>query len=183
MTLSVKKTLDHLSEMSKTLCPLELPLAPRKAGNRVLLPMVMAGCLLGLPLTSTAMEQQVTPEAFPHSTAGIAGGTTHIPGAIVPSGEGTPSDKCLGFAAVQANHHLQLSTPPPVLTLTVDSFGANIDTTLAVKTPDGEWFCGDDGNGTEKDATLTLNAPTAGEYQIWVGTFDGGYVDYELILD
>ena len=170
--------------MLKTFCTVWSPFAPEKAGDRILIPMVIAGCLLGYPLASTAMEQQVAPDAFPHTTSGTAGGMTQIPGAIVPRGQGIPDASCLGFASAQANHHLQLKTSPSTLTFTVGSFVANIDTTLVVKTPNGQWFCSDDGQGTGQNATLTLDAPIAGDYQIWVGTFDSGEtVDYELRLD
>ncbi|MEM9771246.1 MAG: hypothetical protein AAF889_06565 [Cyanobacteria bacterium P01_D01_bin.73] len=145
---------------------------------------IVTGTMLGAPLAG-AMEQtlSVASDALPMAANGTAGGRAAIPGAIVPNGRGTPSDSCLGFASIQPNHQLELDTAPSALTITVNSYGANVDTTIAVKTPEGEWLCGDDISASNKDAAVTISDPTAGLYEVWVGTFDGNYADYELAID
>lgn len=50
------------------------------------------------------------------------------------------------------------------------------DTVLLVNTPDGEWHCNDDTSGL--DPALTFDAPLAGQYDIWVGTFSPVGDDY-----
>lgn len=46
------------------------------------------------------------------------------------------------------------------------------DTTLVVNGPRGEWYCDDDG-GEDNNPSVQLN-PTAGRYEIWVGTYSSG---------
>lgn len=46
------------------------------------------------------------------------------------------------------------------------------DVTLVVNLPDGSWLCNDDFIGT--DPGLVLTRPASGQYDIWVGVFDGG---------
>ena len=49
---------------------------------------------------------------------------------------------------------------------------SNADVTLVVNGPNGEWYCDDDsGDGSNPSLTLT---PTAGRYEIWVGTYASG---------
>ncbi len=140
---------------------------------------------LSLIATTPAVAQTMSlaPDNLPRSVMGTAGGRTAIPGAIVPGGRGTPSASCLGFASASPDHEFQFSDAPGRLTFTVDSFGPSVDTTLAIKTPDGSWLCGDDISSTDKDATITVTGAAAGNYQVWVGTFDGSYEDYELRLN
>lgn len=133
--------------------------------------------------TAVAQTMSLAPDNLPRSVMGTAGGRTAIPGAIVPGGRGTPSASCLGFASASPDHEFQFSDAPGRLTFTVDSFGPSVDTTLAIKTPDGHWLCGDDISSTDKDATITVTGAAAGKYQVWVGTFDGNYEDYELRLN
>lgn len=46
---------------------------------------------------------------------------------------------------------------------------SNSDVTLVVNGPNGEWYCDDDsGDGENPSLSLT---PTAGRYEIWVGTY------------
>ena len=142
---------------------------------------VLAVVVLGAP-SIAAQPIALSSDALPRSVAGTAGGSNAIPGAIVPTGQGTPPASCLGFAASQASHEFQFASPPKRLTFTVDSFD-NVDTTLVVQAPDGQWFCGDDISEMDKDAVITISSPGPGAYQVWVGTFDGGYADYELTLN
>jgi len=46
------------------------------------------------------------------------------------------------------------------------------DTTLAVRTPSGEWACNDDDQGL--DPGLVFRRPESGAYAVFVGTFDRG---------
>ena len=47
------------------------------------------------------------------------------------------------------------------------------DTTLAVRAPDGTWFCDDDSGG-DLNPALSIPNGASGTYQVWVGTFGGG---------
>lgn len=44
------------------------------------------------------------------------------------------------------------------------------DTTLVINAPDGNWYCSDDVDGFNP----YLNLSGAGQYDIWIGTYDGG---------
>lgn len=46
------------------------------------------------------------------------------------------------------------------------------DTTLIVNTPDGNWYCNDDWDGTNPGMTFT--GPQSGQYDIWLGSYGGG---------
>lgn len=46
------------------------------------------------------------------------------------------------------------------------------DTTLLVNLPDGSWVCSDDALG--HDPMIRLDAPMAGNYNVWVGTYSAG---------
>ncbi len=46
------------------------------------------------------------------------------------------------------------------------------DTTLVVNLPDGTWICNDDFDGLNPG--IVLNRPASGQYDVWVGVFDGG---------
>ncbi|MEM6500667.1 MAG: hypothetical protein AAF685_02390 [Cyanobacteria bacterium P01_C01_bin.89] len=139
------------------------------------------GAILSAPTASASLA--VSPDTLPLSVVGTAGGRVAIPQGIVPAGQGRPQKSCLGFASLEANHRLDLNTVPSSLTITVNSFSSDVDTTLAVKTPEGQWLCGDDISATNTDAAVTISSPSAGSYEVWVGTFDGGYADYELSLN
>ncbi len=52
------------------------------------------------------------------------------------------------------------------------------DTTLVINAPNGQWYCSDDANGL--DPELVLNG--SGQYDIWVGTYGGGYSDATLYI-
>ncbi len=48
------------------------------------------------------------------------------------------------------------------------------DTTLIINAPDGRWYCDDDGAGS-LNARLLFNKPQSGVYDVWVGSYGGGY--------
>ena len=47
------------------------------------------------------------------------------------------------------------------------------DLVMVVRTPDGRWFCSDDADGTDPGVQFGSagEAPAAGTYRVWVGTF------------
>ncbi len=49
---------------------------------------------------------------------------------------------------------------------------ASSDTTLLVNLPDGSWVCSDDATGNHP--MIQLGQPMAGNYNIWVGTYQAG---------
>lgn len=83
----------------------------------------------------------------------------------VRSLETAPS--CRGHVMLEPDVILRLHEPPPSLRLLVRAAG---DTTLVVRTPDGQWRCDDDGGGATNPA-LTLEHPLEGQYDIWIGSY------------
>ncbi|MEM9448386.1 MAG: hypothetical protein AAGA75_07615 [Cyanobacteria bacterium P01_E01_bin.6] len=88
---------------------------------------------------------------------------------------------CVGFAASEPDHILQVDQDLGAIAIRVDSNGG--DTTLLVQAEDGRTWCGDDvGNST--DARVQINNLASGDYRVWVGSFDPGTrYQYQLIIN
>jgi hypothetical protein len=76
---------------------------------------------------------------------------------------------CLGYASASADHVVTLNQSFPKLTFQVNSRGK--DTTMLIKTPNGQVLCGDD-TGQKKDASISATNLPAGNYEIWVGSME-----------
>ena len=72
---------------------------------------------------------------------------------------------CSGYIELVPTAAIELSGDGPfALTASSDD-----DLTLTVRTPGGGWFCSDDADGY--DPGIQIDAPEAGTYLAWVGTF------------
>jgi hypothetical protein len=49
---------------------------------------------------------------------------------------------------------------------------SSADTTLVVNKPDGSWICDDD-SGSGTNPVITMSSAISGQYDIWVGNYDG----------
>jgi hypothetical protein len=78
---------------------------------------------------------------------------------------------CLGFSAATPDHTVVLDQSFPKLSFQVNSRGK--DTTIMIKTPDGQYICGDD-TGSKKDASINATNLSAGTYSVWVGSIEPG---------
>jgi len=79
---------------------------------------------------------------------------------------------CIGFADETPDHILVLEKGFPSLKVLVNTGGK--DTTLVLRGPNNQTIrCGDD-TGPSKDASITDSNWPAGEYQVWVGSFEPG---------
>ena len=82
----------------------------------------------------------------------------------------------LGFDCVgdiyAAAPDVRLNYSPGVSSLYLYVTG-EVDSTLVVNTPDGNWVCNDDGNhpNAGTNPLLVFDEPLPGQYDIWVGTF------------
>jgi hypothetical protein len=94
----------------------------------------------------------------PYTTTLIAGGSNEA------SQLGEP---CVGTVASAPDFRLNYEAGISPLYIRSVSEG---DTTLAVNGPDGQWYCDDDG-GDGLNAQVWFDAPTSGQYDIFVGTF------------
>jgi hypothetical protein len=80
----------------------------------------------------------------------------------------TVDGDCVGHIAERADFTLryrQAGDLPLIISATSDA-----DTTLAIRAPDGQWYCDDDG-GSGLNPAVRFDDPSNGRYQIWVGTY------------
>lgn len=73
---------------------------------------------------------------------------------------------CRGYIAAQPSFTLRYSAGGLPLNIGANS---QMDTTIAVRAPDGSWLCSDDDNGV--NPRVSWDNPASGEYQIWVGRY------------
>lgn len=87
---------------------------------------------------------------------------------------------CVGFADTAPDHVLVLQGSLPNLSLQVSSEG---DTTLLVRGPGNSIRCGDDISRTNPNAAVQDSSWQAGEYRIWVGSFEADTrINYTLTV-
>ncbi len=103
----------------------------------------------------------------PYTVALTAGGTVDANGAL---GTDTNGNACYGSIAQAPDFRLNFTAGNAALILSVLS---DTDTTLIVNGPDGNWYCDDD-TGGNYNPELQFAFPLSGQYDIWVGTYDGG---------
>jgi hypothetical protein len=61
-------------------------------------------------------------------------------------------------------------------------FYSDTDPTLVIQLPDGTYQCADDANDNLLDPELTIENPAAGQYKIWVGSYDAGHLIPGLLV-
>jgi hypothetical protein len=98
-------------------------------------------------------------EPDPHSVTLTAGGDIDA---------STLDSACVGMIARRADFSLtyrHAGELPLIISATSDG-----DATLAIRAPDGHWYCDDDSGGG-LNPLVRFDGPRNGRYQIWVGTF------------
>ncbi len=108
-------------------------------------------------------------ESFPSGATGTSGG-----GVDASYLGNTDTGPCVGNVTVLPDHSLHVNQDGR-LQFDVESFQ---DTTLLIYGPDG-WRCNDDFNELSPGLTDYF---AAGDYQIWVGSYERGYHDYRLTV-
>lgn len=94
----------------------------------------------------------------PHVTTVNAGGPIDV---------STVSDNCRGFIAERPSFTLNFRKGELPLYIGV---AADDDTTLVIRSPNGQWMCDDD-SGDNLNPVVSWSQPRNGRYQIWVGRF------------
>lgn len=109
----------------------------------------------------------------PYNVQLTAGGTI--------SAQQTLGNACRGYIASPPDFDLvwQAGNTTRPLVISVDS---QSDTTLVVRTPSGEWLCQDDGGFNGLNPGMRIDNPQSGLYDIWVGTYNGGYAPATLSI-
>jgi len=92
----------------------------------------------------------------------VAGGSVDI------SRQGLGSD-CYGYATSISDYRVYWSGRSELLRFYFASGG---DTTMVVRTPNGDWLCNDDYHNA--DPEIRISYPASGQYDIWIGTYSAG---------
>ena len=109
-------------------------------------------------------------DSFPVRATGTSGGGVEV------SYIGTTDDgPCVGHATVLPDHTLHLHSAA-TLRFEVEAFR---DTTLLIHGPNG-WRCNDDSSDVNPALTDYFEA---GDYRIWVGSYDDDHHDYRLTVE
>jgi V8-like Glu-specific endopeptidase len=85
-------------------------------------------------------------------------------------------EPCTGHFAEPPDFRLFFQ-PGSGLPLTIYAWSRD-DTVLLINAPDGAWHCNDDHDGL--NPALSFDAPLAGQYDIWIGTYDNPGEDYPV---
>ena len=135
-----------------------------------------ATILLTLPLfgSAPAFSQNLDTEPLYGSSA-LTSGFIEDPLVVILEAGGPDSvallnNECLGYISNdQADYVIKYEAGNSELGFFVDS---DIDTTLIINDPRGNWQCNDDADvlpGT--NAGISFNTPVSGNYHIWVGSY------------
>lgn len=103
----------------------------------------------------------------------LRAGFSPDPHAVTVAGGGAiestrADDECLaGYIASRPSYTLRYRAGElPLYIFSV----SEADTTIAVRAPDGQWYCDDDSGGS-LNPVVSWQTPRSGRYQIWVGRF------------
>ena len=115
-------------------------------------------------------------EAANYGTVTLSAGFTPDPQRISMRAGGSIdaqniASHCRGFVTRAPDLELSYSAGSLPLILSVES---SSDTTLVVNSPDGLWYCDDDGGNGSLNPALHIENPASGTYDIWVGTYSSG---------
>lgn len=144
-----------------------------------------AGLLGAALLAGPVLAEGPTWESDPrYGTVNLAGGFTPDPHeVIIRAGGGMQVDtnlapECAGFVAAD-RPDVDLNFEPGTMALFV-RVASKADTTLVIFGPDGRWYCNDDFIG--EDPMVVFHNPSAGNYNIWVGTWDRSDLGAEAVV-
>ena len=112
---------------------------------------------------SASLSAGFTPD--PHTTTLVAGGA--VDASYLGGG-------CVGFAAPAPDFRLNWSGTSAELRIYFEADGGDGDATIIVNAPDGSWACNDDADSDTRDPTVVVGNPLAGQYDIWVGSYERG---------
>jgi len=139
----------------------------------------MLAILLALLGGSTALAQtdagdDLAPAAF--LTMNLQAGFPLDPFIVSLNGGGeidaaTLDDMCVGFIAEAPSFTVNWEGEVEAFDI---FYHSDFDPTLVLQLPDGSYLCNDDASDNLLDPELTVEAPAAGEYNLWVGSYDAG---------
>ncbi|MCX7357330.1 MAG: peptidase S1 [Alphaproteobacteria bacterium] len=145
----------------------------------------VAAAAIVLSAGAASAQNWQLPAAYGHIQ--LAAGFTPDPHEINMTAGGplrasdTLGNACPGFVADAPDYDLvwQAGNTTRPLVISVDS---QTDTTLVVRTPSGQWLCEDDGGFNGMNPGMRIDNPQSGLYDIWVGTYAGGFAPAVLSI-
>lgn len=143
------------------------------------------GSLSGLiPSAEAAIVAQVgSPLTEPFVFSGVTGGgeidlALENPSLSAPA----PAQRCVGYYAASPTAVLNITDPKAYLRFFAIGAEENSDPTLVVRMPDGRFYCSDDSFGTRNPTINVIGNLSTGLAQIWLGTYNPGFVLASLHL-
>ncbi|MCC5812998.1 MAG: hypothetical protein JJU06_21750 [Ectothiorhodospiraceae bacterium] len=107
----------------------------------------------------------------PHSVDVRAGGGLRVDSSLAPD--------CAGSVAAD-RPDVDLNFEPGSMALFI-YVRSKVDTSLVIYGPDRRWYCNDDFMG--EDPMVVFHNPPAGNYNIWVGTWDDDDLGAEAVVN
>jgi hypothetical protein len=113
---------------------------------------------------SVSLQAGFVPD--PHVIDVVSGGSVDV-------AAGDYGAACTGYAATAPDLRLNWSGDSSTLRIMFEADDSSEDTTLIINTADGRWLCDDDGR-SGLDPLVEISSPSAGQYDIWVGSYQAG---------
>lgn len=149
--------------------------------------LLMLAMLLAVLGGSTALAQTDTgddlaPAAF--LTMNLKAGFPLDPFVASLNGGGevdaaTLDETCVGFIAEAPSFTVNWEGEVEAFDI---FYHSDFDPTLVLQLPDGSYLCNDDASDNLLDPELTVEAPAAGQYNLWVGSYDAGQLIPGLLV-
>lgn len=149
--------------------------------------LLMLAMLLTVIGGSTALAQtdagdDLAPSAF--LTMNLKAGFPLDPFVVSLNGGGevdaaTLDATCVGFIAEAPSFTVNWEGEVEAIDI---FYHSDFDPTLVLQLPDGSYLCNDDASDNLLDPELTVEAPAAGQYNLWVGSYDAGQVIPGLLV-
>ncbi len=136
------------------------------------LTLITAG-VAALAAASTATAQDYTADPL-YGLANLSSGFSPDPHRVDLTAGGSRQasnvrSDCRGWVANAPDYSVRYNAGSLFeLYFSVDS---DVDTTLLINTPTGEWICDDDGADEPLNPLIHFENPQSGRYDIWVGTY------------
>lgn len=123
---------------------------------------------------SVRLRAGFTPD--PYRVRVTAGGPVSV--LYVTAGATSTGNECTGYASSAPDYKLNWSGRSGRLEFDFDGDG---DTVMIIRTPDGDWYCNDDG-GRSYNPEITFRNPDTGTYAIWIASYNRGR-HYDGVLE
>jgi len=142
---------------------------------------ILCGAALAAAATVAAQDYRAQPT---YSTLNLTSGFTPDPTVVnVQSGGSRNASSvgsgCTGSIANAPDVRLNYNAGSLPMIISVSS---SADTTLVVNGPDGSWYCDDDGGTYGSNPQVRFNSPQSGQYDIWIGSYNGGQENARLYI-